>query len=105
VQPEWAAQWASLLERSGNDEVFCAYEWARACADFDRARQPLILAGYYQDRLIGVLPLARRLLRRGALTSRRLEFLRLPWADYCEVSAEPEGRAEFLAQCLVCSEN
>jgi len=99
--PEWAEAWAALLERAGNDEVFCTYEWAKACAEFDRDGQPLILAGYDQERLIGLAPFTRRRVRRGLATSWSLEFLALPWADYCDVIAEPAWRAEFLEQCLV----
>jgi|GEM_PF-3567807 len=96
----WAEEWESLLERSQIEEVFCTYAWSQACAEFDCDRQPLILAGYDQGRLVGLAPLARRQVSRGPFTSWRLEFLALPWADYCDVIAEPERREEFFKGCL-----
>ena len=100
AQTEWAEAWTALMEHAGNDEVFCAYEWMKACAEFDREGQPLILTGYDQERLIGLAPFTRRRIRRGVVTSRVIEFLALPWADYCDVIAAPETRAEFIEQCL-----
>jgi CelD/BcsL family acetyltransferase involved in cellulose biosynthesis len=96
----WSERWDALVSRSVAPDAFAGYAWAAAAAAYDPECQPLIICGYVDERLIGIAPFALRRRRRLWSEEPVLEFLTGPWADYCDLIAEPDQQQEFIRRVV-----
>lgn len=87
------AQWNLLAAGMRPAEIFYTYEWALAVARaYKDMRPPIVMAGYANGQLVGVV----------ALTAgdRRVEFLNANTADYCDFISNADDREEFVRSVL-----
>jgi peptidoglycan/xylan/chitin deacetylase (PgdA/CDA1 family)/CelD/BcsL family acetyltransferase involved in cellulose biosynthesis len=75
--PGWKSAWNDLLSRSASDTVFLTWEWTHAWWSAYGGHGDLrILAAFdTHDRLVGIAPLRRRLIRRYGVLYEALSFL------------------------------
>src|SRR5262245_32199471 len=87
--PGFHDQWNKLVQSMECPQVFYTAEWAQAVAHaFLSSLKPLVVAGYRDDKLAGVVALAR--------DSERVSFLGASTADYCDFVSAPADRSEFI---------
>lgn len=111
---EWLhnrASWDGLLARSDADPLFLSWGWLThwwECYGQVLGHPPLIMAFYRGDELVGLMPLYRRLVRRGPLVlARSVQIIGLSWRDpepliseYLDVIAAPHEVNAVRDACL-----
>ena len=93
--PEFREQWNALVHKVERPQVFYSYEWAEAVAHaYGESLNPLILAGYREEQLVGVVALAHD------SASGHVSFLAGSTADYCDFISAPEDREQFVVLAM-----
>src|SRR5215470_11533654 len=93
--PDFREQWNALAHKVERPQVFYSYEWAEAVAHaYGKSLKPLILAGYREEQLVGVVALAQD------LASGHLSFLAGSTADYCDFISAADDREEFVVLAM-----
>lgn len=84
-------QWNTLVQKAEQPQLFYTYEWAEAVTHaFGESLKPLIVAGYREDQLVGVVALAQD------SSSDHVSFLAGSTADYCDFISAPKDREQFV---------
>src|SRR5690242_8675397 len=93
--PDFREQWNTLVQKVEQPQVFHSYEWAEAVAHaYGESLNPLILAGYREEHLVGAVALAHD------SASGHVSFLAGSTADYCDFISAPEDREQFVVLAL-----
>jgi len=93
--PDCREQWNDLVQKVERPQVFYTYEWAEAVTHaYGESLKPLVLAGYREEQLVGVVALAQD------LASGHLSFLAGSTADYCDFISAADDREEFVVLAM-----
>jgi CelD/BcsL family acetyltransferase involved in cellulose biosynthesis len=89
--PQLHRQWNALALQTEQPEVFYSYEWALAVQSaYSSSLKPLLVLGYEGTDLVGVASLA------ADSAEKNTTFLAANTADYCDILAVPQHRAQFV---------
>jgi CelD/BcsL family acetyltransferase involved in cellulose biosynthesis len=88
--------WETLRLADPDRSPFVSYEWYRCCLEDSEGAEPMVLAVRANGRLVGIAPLARRLLPGRWGSTRTVEFLRCRETSHADLVVDPALREEVL---------
>ena len=89
--PQLHRQWNAVALQTEQPQVFYTYEWALAVQSaYSSSLKPLLVLGYEGNDLVGVASLATD------PAEKNTTFLAANTADYCDILAAPQHRAQFV---------